>query len=494
MPSTAAPARRLPPPSLGRPRRRGARRTPTPLAALPPVDALAAGADSSLSSASSTAAAAAAATALFGSGPLEALTSVLGGGSGGGAGSFTLVASAALACFSVGLNLYGGLLIERKRADLQLEVDRERTVAAARAELQSLLARYRGPLLEAAIDLEQRLWHLACFPEEWELSPRALAACDVTTPATSPPQLALAPGCGPDAGLCGDEVNYAAFCVAQFLGFVEVVRREGPRERSFLQRDNGGSDVLATFVESVRFIMCASNDALAFWGATPEAEREHPGARVRRRRRRHTDKGTGYLDSDDEDGGVESSADSAGGDHNAFTARPRSRSPPRSLDVDDAYVFRISRGAQRAIGSFMISTPMGAERHYTLSYGEFCERLGADPAFAARIAPLRADVAALASGPRWGGVGPFPVTRWTRLLLLQQLLVEAMELLDPQGARIPLGRRQPLYPFACALLLDRKEALDFSLELDTLETLPGDALAGLRQVAGGGFSALRRGV
>ena len=94
--------------------------------------------------------------------------------------SATLVASAALACFSVGLNLYGGLLTERKRADLQLELERERAAAAAAAELQSLLARYRGPLLESAVDLEQRLWHLACFPEEWELAPCAVAACDVT--------------------------------------------------------------------------------------------------------------------------------------------------------------------------------------------------------------------------------------------------------------------------------------------------------------------------
>jgi len=102
-------------------------------------------------------AAAAAAMAAVGGGPLEAVTSALGGSTGGGGfkADATLVASAALACFSVGLNLYGGLLTERKRADLQRELERERTVAAAQTELQSLLARYRGPLLESAIDLEQ---------------------------------------------------------------------------------------------------------------------------------------------------------------------------------------------------------------------------------------------------------------------------------------------------------------------------------------------------
>lgn len=34
--------------------------------------------------------------------------------------------------------------------------------------------------------------------------------------------------------LCGEEIAYTLFTLAQFLGFLEVVRREGPRERSFL--------------------------------------------------------------------------------------------------------------------------------------------------------------------------------------------------------------------------------------------------------------------
>ena len=76
---------------------------------------------------------------------------------------------------------------------------------------------------------------------------------------------------------------------------LQVVRREGPRERSFLQRGSlGGSDVLSIFVEGVRFVLCASADSLSFWGDTPEAEREHPGARIRRRRRKYSDKG-GHL-------------------------------------------------------------------------------------------------------------------------------------------------------------------------------------------------------
>jgi hypothetical protein len=59
--------------------------------------------------------------------------------------------------------------------------------------------------------------------------------------------------------LCGEEIAYTLFTLAQFLGFLEVVRREGPRERSFLAAGNPqGSDTLATLVEGFRFVLCAS--------------------------------------------------------------------------------------------------------------------------------------------------------------------------------------------------------------------------------------------
>jgi hypothetical protein len=49
----------------------------------------------------------------------------------------------------------------------------------------------------------------------------------------------------------------------QFLGFVEVVRREGPRERHFLQAGSPqGSDTLSTLLEGMRFMLCASPDHL----------------------------------------------------------------------------------------------------------------------------------------------------------------------------------------------------------------------------------------
>ena len=673
-PLTMPPCRRR---RLRPPRPRRLQHAPLPLHAVDPSflssaanSAASNSTDLSSGMASSAAAAAAAAVAAAAaSGPLDSLASAVGGANSAGGGvlsslassassSATLVASAALACFSVGLNLYGGLLTERKRADLQLELERERAATAAAAELQSLLARYRGPLLESAIDLEQRLWHLACFPEEWELAPCAVAACDVTqvvgssdgggggggalgngngvatsgagvvVPAeaaaaakaaatiASPPLPAVtrgysnsnsfayngSAGCDPTAALCADEVNYAAFCLAQFLGFVEVVRREGPRERSFLQRGGGvagsvasadggdgggedGSDVLATFVEGVRFVLCASGEALTFWGATPEVEREHPGSRLRRRRRLQADKGTHYLDSDSEEalaersldevrirgaalsspsrsggseGGEGEGRDGGGSDDEDETAtalrrgrRRSSSSPSRSssssssslsssfpvgaasplppstpADIEDLYILRISRGAQRAIGSYMISTPMGASRHYTLSFGkrkeererereleervksgeeenkkritsffppqsssktisgEFCARLAHDAPFTARLAPLRADVAALASGPRWNGNRPFPTSRWTRLLLLQQLLVEAMDLLDPDGARVPVSRRTPLAGVKFAPLIPASKSSAYSHKLASLMQ-QRSALLG-----GGGASAL----
>ena len=56
---------------------------------------------------------------------------------------------------------------------------------------------------------------------------------------------------------------FTLFNLAQFLGYVEVVRREGPREDAFLQAGNPqGSDTLATLVEGVRFVMSAASGNL----------------------------------------------------------------------------------------------------------------------------------------------------------------------------------------------------------------------------------------
>ena len=63
------------------------------------------------------------------------------------------------------------------------------------------------------------------------------------------------------------EVMYTLFNLAQFLGYVEVVRREGPREDAFLQAGNPqGSDTLATLVEGLRFVMSAASGNLVVSG------------------------------------------------------------------------------------------------------------------------------------------------------------------------------------------------------------------------------------
>ena len=56
----------------------------------------------------------------------------------------------------------------------------------------------------------------------------------------------------------------------------------------------------------------------------------------------------------------------------------------------------------------MITTPMGAARHYTKSFAEFCDDLEENPGFARWFAALEQDVQALASEESWDGRGPFP--------------------------------------------------------------------------------------
>ncbi|KAJ9511175.1 hypothetical protein QJQ45_013203 [Haematococcus lacustris] len=422
-------------------------------------------------------------------------------------GEVATLFSAVIALGSVCLNLYGGLISERKRAELQKELVREKAVIEMQAELRSVVARYRGPLLEAAVDLEQRIYHL------------------VTT-------------------------------TVQFLGFVEVVRREGPRERSFLQQGNPqGTDTLNCLVEGFRYAMAAHSDALRAWCSEGDESRDHPGARSRSRpplllaiappaqpittpeangQLQHTlpppsstvaaaysyhgSNGSSHPSSGPHLGSVLSSSSShdpgsGGSSGSAGIAMPggwpaaaataaaqgegalaaaitaamkdaavldatrkvvtpegltRTWTPLPSqaciatasgvLDSTDleeglasmrpaGEAFRISRGGQRAIGSMMVTTPVGAPRHYTMSYGDFYARLRTDAYLAGWFKPLYEDMLALvSSGVRWQGQPAFPINRWTRLLLLQQLLVDTIDLLDPNFVRVPANRRVRLAP------------------------------------------------
>eukprot|EP00878_Enallax_costatus_P024023 GHUV01025610.1.p1 GENE.GHUV01025610.1~~GHUV01025610.1.p1 ORF type:complete len:472 (+),score=95.66 GHUV01025610.1:590-2005(+) len=248
--------------------------------------------------------------------------------------------------------------------------------------------------------------------------------------------------------LCGEEIAYTLFTLAQFLGFLEVVRREGPRERSFLAAGNpGGSDTLATLVEGFRFVLAASPATLQSWLCVPDDLRDHPGARQR------------------------SAYQPMKGKRKAMVAGLGDG--PDSVFVP----LRVSRGAQRAIGSQMGATPLGSERHYTHSYSAFLAKLKAEPDFACWLQPIEADLAALLTGPSWMGEPPAPAhspvrlnqttnsngragtakqlppaERWSRVLLLQQLLVDTIDLLDPDYVRVPANRRIRLAPVAYAPL------------------------------------------
>ena len=302
-----------------------------------------------------------------------------------------VLASAGLATSSVVINYFSGVQLEKQRGEMALELERDKLFQQQLRELQGVIARYRGPLLEAAIDLEQRLWHLVtdqCF-DSWNTTD----------------------------GRLEEESRYLMFTLSQFLGFVEVVRREGPRERPFLQAGNPqGSDTLSTLLEGVRFCLCASTTTLEHW-YMEGPERMHPGARLRRDRVQVVER-----------------------------LQQTEVCPDQSALFLDPPLLRVSRGQQRAIGTLMITTPMGAERHYTMSYGDFHSKLDEDPSFARWFIDIKANVRELAAGFAWKGESPFPCGRWSRVLLLQQLLVELMDVLDPDCVRLSLDRRQRLMP------------------------------------------------
>jgi hypothetical protein len=111
-----------------------------------------------------------------------------------GTSELALVISSMVAVSSVVANYYASQLIETQRAELSMKADKDKLFREQVKEMQAALARYRGPLLESAIDLEQRLWHLAvdqCFDSR-------------------------------SAEDCAEDVRYLLFTTAQFLAFVEV--------------------------------------------------------------------------------------------------------------------------------------------------------------------------------------------------------------------------------------------------------------------------------
>lgn len=341
-----------------------------------------------------------------------------------------VLASALLATSSVVANFFSGVQLEQKRAELAIEMEREKNFQQQLRELQGVIARYRGPLLESAIDLEQRLWHLVsdqCFDVE-ESASRL-------------------------------EIRYLMFTLSQFLGFVEVVRREGPRENSFLQQGNPqGSDTLFIMVEAIRFVLCASPTYLEAWYAQGP-QRSHPGARKRQSREEII----------------------------AYHIQRRDIGCPF---FPEKPLLRISRGHQRAIGTYMIITKMGAQRHYTMSYGDFHAKLESDEAFRSWFSEIETEILEMTKGEPWLGESPFPLNKWSRVLLLQQLLVELMDLLDPDCVRLPLDRRKKLMPTNWSRLPRVTEYQKRLLELSSSDSFNrhNSALEGLKDLMSGSQS------
>ncbi|EFJ49130.1 hypothetical protein VOLCADRAFT_89961 [Volvox carteri f. nagariensis] len=400
---------------------------------------------------------------------------------------FATVFSAIIAITSVSINLYGGLLTEKRRAELAREVERERQVMAAQDEERSVVARYRGPLLEATVDLEARLYHIATLTGEWRRG-------DV---------------------VCEEEVVYTLFTLAQALYCLGLPGIPAPLRALYGRYEQGD-------------------------------EREHPGCRSRAMMLR----GTPALPDDWSDmsyGGdvlererppppppsawprsVAVAAGPRGGGGGGFTVsygrgppgpvagpppwsvgEPYGAVPPPtkpvllpnrtdtaavarsggswpaagpaagselvigSLDEDDLAAAGLGLpdldigkleleldeqspagrdssggvGGGSAVATTSTALPLGGSAwDASASSAAAASLYYLDDFFSSWLRPVHTDILALVGGRVWGGQGPFPLNRWTRLLLLQQLLVETIELLDPAHVRVPANRRVVLAP------------------------------------------------
>jgi hypothetical protein len=126
------------------------------------------------------------------------------------------------------------------------------------------------------LNLDQRLQFFIAHPCRCGTHSNPFAPSPPPTPHPSQQNVCAVPPPPPPSCNCRhadklhEEVRYLQFTLAQFLGFLEVVRRESPRERPFLQAGNPqGSDTLSTLVEGVRFVLTASPTYLEEWWVWP---------------------------------------------------------------------------------------------------------------------------------------------------------------------------------------------------------------------------------
>jgi hypothetical protein len=149
------------------------------------------------------------------------------------------------------------------------------------------------------------------------------------------------------------------------------------------------------------------------------------------------------AESDGEEGGSSRGGKGRGGRSQQFTSNGNGFEIVCDDNMEQP-LLRISRGYQRAIGTGMLVTPFGSERHYTRGYADFCSKMEKDPTFSRWLSKLEVEYSALTIGKPWMGQAPFPINSWSRVLLLQQLLVEVIDLLDPDCVRLSLDRRARL--------------------------------------------------
>jgi hypothetical protein len=100
-----------------------------------------------------------------------------------------------------------------------------------------------------------------------------------------------------------------------------------------------------------------------------------------------------------------------------------------NTDWFPAGLFRLFRDEQRAVGEIMLEPVAGQVRQYQcIGYAAFVSRLESDPAFERWFRRLRTEIGSLAEA-RPGLVD--------RLIALQRALVDVIDVLDPQGIRLP---------------------------------------------------------
>jgi len=120
---------------------------------------------------------------------------------------------------------------------------------------------------------------------------------------------------------------------------------------------------------------------------------------------------------------------------------------------------RLFRGEQRAIGELMMAPTgdAGSTQYESLGYVQFCARLDDDPTFAKWFHRLRTDVGHVATAGR---------AKQSRLISLQNRLIDLIQFLDPQKQRLPAKYRDQLSPARKPALVATTDTADSHLPIN----------------------------